>query len=76
MKTPLNTWISVKDAMPRVSKKIHTVKTANYETKAYCSWSYFIENGRSSRKKVFRYPLTGEIMGFITHWMLLSKPTK
>lgn len=67
MKIPLNTWISVKDAMPRKGSKVIVTNGDKSLAIAYVT----MENS----KKVFREETENWICE-ASHWMLLSKPSK
>lgn len=65
MKPPLNTWISVKDAMPELGQKVIIIEVG-YEP----LFAIVVER---EGKKVFYSE--GLYYPYSTHWMLLSKPT-
>lgn len=68
MTTPLNTWISVKDATPPIETKIIV-----YCYDEICE-SRFIKDKRANNR--FRYYNDNDPIYHVTHWMLLSKPAK
>jgi hypothetical protein len=65
MTTPLNTWISVKDAMPEnISDDIELVVI---DIDAYLWYAEYYKD------RFFRLTNESELFS-ITHWMLISKP--